>query len=110
MKLPTRQETLNQKDFFIYAAADSVYFDIHARPLINSVLRNMPELGIHIHIYDPTPEQITFCQRPGVSCTYEHLNPVDFNKITDRWIRRTDFDNDRQRQMFKKGQTLGAQE
>lgn len=110
MKLPTRQETLNQKDFFIYAAADSVYFDIHARPLINSVLKNMPELGIHIHIYDPTPDQIAFCQQPGVSCTYEHLNPVDFNKITDRWLRRTDFDNDRQRQMFKKGQTLGAQE
>lgn len=110
MKLPPIQETLNQKDFFIYAAADSVYFDVHARPLINSVLKNMPEIGVHIHIYNPRSDQIAFCQKPNVSVTYEDLTAIDFDKITNYWISRTNFTNDRQRQMYKKGQTLGALE
>lgn len=110
MKIPSIQETLKQDKFFIYTAADSVYFDTHARPLINSVLRNVPELGIHVHIYDPTMEQIAFCSRPNVSYTYEYLDQRDFDKITSQWLKRTDFSNDRQRQMYKKGQTLGSQE
>jgi len=110
MIIPPLLGNLDQPTFFIYAAADQTYFDQHAKPLIDSVLTNTPNLGIHIHIYDPRPDQLDFCRnRAGVSVSYETLDPVQFNKVTTRWLKRTDFANDRQRQMYKKGQTQGAE-
>lgn len=109
MIIPPLLGNLDQSNFFIFAAADANYFDRHAIPLINSVLKNTPDLGIHLHVYDPRPGQLEFCRNhAGVSVTYETLDPVQFNKVTTRWLKRTEFDNDRQRQMYKKGQTLGA--
>jgi hypothetical protein len=109
MKLPPLLGNLDQNKFFICAAADTVYFDLHARPLINSIIANTPNYGVHIHIYDPRPDQLEFCRsRSGVTVTYETLDPVQFNKVTVRWLKRTDFANDRQRQMYKKGQTQGS--
>lgn len=110
MILPTIQGQNSQSGFFIYAAADEKYFDLYAKPLINSVLANTPEYGIHLHIYNPREDQIEFCNKPGVSCTYEYVNDSEFVKIRDLWFQRTIFDNDRQRQMRKKGETLGANE
>jgi len=110
MIMPPLQGKLVQDQFFIFAAADSVYFDIHARPLINSILKNTPGYGCHIHIYDPRPDQIEFCNRPGVSCTYEYTDSAAFDAATHYWQTRKDCSNDRQRQMFKKGQTYGQQE
>lgn len=110
MIIPPLLGNLDQANFFIYAAADATYFDQHARPLINSVLTNTPDIGVHIHIYDPRPDQLEFCRsRSGISVSYEALDPVQFNKVTARWLKRTEFVNDRQRQMYKKGQTLGAE-
>lgn len=111
MKMPPLLGNLDQNKFFIYAAADTVYFDLHAKPLINSIIANTPEFGVHIHIYNPRPDQIEFCRnRPGVTCTYENTNEVDFQHATDYWLTRNQFDNDRQRQMFKKGQKQGRTE
>ena len=111
MMLPPVQGSLSQEKFFIYAAADSVYFDAHARPLIRSVLANTPEYGVHIHIYDPRPDQIEFCQaHPGVSCTYEYLNDQDFDSVCKYWQTRTTYANERQAQMGKKGRTKGPEE
>ena len=110
MIIPPLLGNLDQTNFFIYAAADATYFDQHARALINSVLTNTPDIGVHIHIYDPRPDQLEFCRsRTGISVSYETLDPVQFNKVTARWLKRTEFANDRQRQMYKKGQTLGAE-
>ena len=111
MNLPPLEGSFTQKNFCIYAAADSVYFDVHARPLINSVLTNTPNLGIHVHIYNPTSDQLAFCQaRPQVSYTWEHVNPVEFDRATTTWLKRNTFENDRQRQMWKKGQSHGREE
>jgi hypothetical protein len=111
MNLPPIQGTLDQSGFFVYAAADRVYFDNHGRPLIQSVLTNAPGVGVHVHIYDPLPEQLAFCQqRPGVSVTWETTNPVEFEQATKAWQNRSDFANDRQRQMYKKGRTGGRDE
>jgi hypothetical protein len=111
MLLPPVQGSLSQEKFFIYAAADSVYFDLHARPLIKSVLANTPEYGVHIHIYDPRPDQIEFCNtQPGVSCTYEYLDDQEFDRVQDYWQTRTVYTNERQTQMGKKGRTFGPEE
>ncbi len=111
MNLPPIQGTLDQSGFFVYAAADAMYFDTHARPLINSVLHNSPGTGVHVHVYDPRPDQLEFCQqRVGVSMTWETTNPVEFDQATTQWQQHSDFVNDRQRQMWKKGQTGGRAE
>jgi len=110
MNIPSLQGKLEQRDFFIYAAADEKYFDLYAKPLINSVIKNTPEYGIHIHIYNPRQDQIEFCNKPNVSCTYEYINDTDFEIVRDLWYKRTEFTNDRQRQMRKKGDTLGPLE
>lgn len=111
MMLPPMHGKCDQDKFFIYAAADRRYFDLHGKALINSVCANTPEYGVHMHIYDPTLDQIKFCKdTPGVSVTYENLDAVPFNEITDYWLTRTEFDNDRQRQMAKKGRNLGEKE
>jgi hypothetical protein len=107
MIIPPLQGKLDQQNFFIYAAADEKYFDLYAKPLINSVLKNTPGYGVHIHIYNPRPDQIEFCNKTNVSCTYEYIDDKVFESIRDLWYKRTDFTNDRQRQMRKKGETLG---
>lgn len=108
MKIPPLLGNLDQDRFFIYAAADTVYFDLHAKPLINSIIANTPNFGAHIHIYNPRPDQIEFCRsRGGVTCTYETPSEMDFQQATDYWLSRTQFSNDRQQQMFKKGQKQG---
>jgi hypothetical protein len=111
MKLPPLLGNLDQNKFFIYAAADTVYFDLHARPLINSITANTPEYGIHIHIYNPRLDQIEFCRKlPTVTCTHETLDNTVFQQVAEYWLSRSTFSNDRQRQMHKKGQKLGREE
>ena len=107
--MPPLHGKLDQSCFFIFAAADTVYFDTHARALIRSVRTNTPDIGCHIHIYNPRQDQIDFCNQPQVSCTYEYLDDAEFARVTSYWQTRSNFTNDRQRQQFKKGQTLGAQ-
>jgi hypothetical protein len=64
-----------------------------------------------MHIYNPRQDQIDFCRSsPMVTCTYEHLDNAEFKKVTDSWLVRNDFSNDRQKQMHKKGQTQGPAE
>jgi hypothetical protein len=108
MILPPLLGNLDQAQFFVYAAADSVYFDLHARPLINSIIANTPGRGIHMHIYDPRPDQIAFCRAiPSVTCTHETLDDAVFQQAADYWLTRSVFSNERQQQMYKKGQKLG---
>jgi hypothetical protein len=111
MNLPPLQGNLDQDRFFVFAAADTVYFDLHAKPLINSIMSHTPDLGIHIHIYNPRPDQIDYCRsRAGVTCTHETLDDTGFQRAADSWMSRTVFSNERQQQMFKKGQKLGRDE
>jgi hypothetical protein len=87
MNLPSLQGTLNQPGFFIYAAADERYFDDYAIPLINSVIKNTLH-GVHIHIYNPRPDQIEFCQRtPRVSVTWETFDQTLFQSAVKFWSR-----------------------
>lgn len=87
MNLPPLQGHLEQSGFFIYAAADSVYFEKFGRPLINSVTANT-QIGIHLHLYDPTPEQIAFCeQHQRCSLTWENLLPDQFDSAYKFWSK-----------------------
>lgn len=107
MIIPNIQGTLSHSNFFIFTAADSVYFDRHGIPLINSILTNT-NYSIHIHIYNPKREQIQFClSNERISVSYEYISPADFNSVTKQWLLKTSFDNVRQKQMYDKGQQSG---
>jgi len=108
MIMPPLQGKLSQEGFFIYAAADEIYFDLYAKTLVNSVLQNT-DYNIHIHIYNPRQDQINFCNKERVSCTYEYVDITVFEKVRDLWYQRTNFANDRQRQMRKKGDIEGPE-
>jgi len=87
MNLPDIQGKLNQPGFFIYAAADSTYFDLYGRSLVNSVLANTT-FGCHIHLYDPTPAQIDWClARPRVSISWETISAGQFDSAIEFWSR-----------------------
>jgi hypothetical protein len=85
MKLPPLLGILNQQHFFIYAACDTEYFNEFGPALINSVLKNTT-LGIHLHLYNPTPDQIRYCRSiDRVSITYEEAPIEIFDVAADRW-------------------------
>jgi hypothetical protein len=85
MMMPPLQGILNQDCFFIYAACDHEYFNDFGPALINSVLRNTT-LGIHLHLYNPTTEQIRYCRsQDRVSITYEHVPMEAFDVAAKRW-------------------------
>jgi len=85
MIIPQLQGSLDQANFFVYAAADSVYFDAYGRALINSVCRNT-SFGVHLHLYNPSKAQIEFCQQqPRVSVTWENFQPGQFDSAIEFW-------------------------
>lgn len=87
MILPPLHGKLNQSDFFIYAAADSTYFDQYGKTLINSVLKHTP-YGVHMHIYNPTDAQIAFCDSiDRVSATWEYITQHDLQSAIDFWSK-----------------------
>ena len=87
MKIPPLQGSLDQSGFFIYAAADSKYFDDYGKPLINSVLRNTT-YGIHLHIYDPTDDQLAWCRaQRRLSVSWEHIDAAGFDTALALWSR-----------------------
>jgi hypothetical protein len=87
MNLPPLQGNLDQSGFFIYAAADADYFDAHGIPLINSVTKNTGH-GVHMHIYNPRPDQIELCQHTDrVSVSWETFDHTLFTSAVNFWSR-----------------------
>jgi hypothetical protein len=85
MNLPPLQGNLDQPDFFIYAACDHEYFNEFGPALINSIVRNT-QFGLHLHLYNPEPDQISYCRSiDRVSITYEYV-PIDlFATAAEKW-------------------------
>lgn len=87
MIIPPLSGNLNQNNFFVYAAADSSYFDKFGRQLVNSVKRNT-DYGVHLHLYNPTTEQLDFChQTDRVSVTWETFRSEQFESAIKFWSR-----------------------
>lgn len=85
MILPPLHGSLTKSNFFIYAAADSEYFNTHGKALVNSIIRNT-DYNIHIHIYNPTNQQLEFCnQCDRISVTWEHVTLDDLQSAIQLW-------------------------
>ena len=88
MILPPLEGTLDQSGFFVYAAADADYFDSYGIPLTNSLLKHT-QYGIHVHLYNPRPDQLDFCrQTDRVSVTWETFDPAQFESAIKFWSRQ----------------------
>ena len=85
MIIPPLQGTCTQPTFFIYAACDQQYFNEFGHEFIHSIKQNT-DLGVHMHVFNPTPQQIEFCNTtPRVSMTYEDV-PLDlFRPAAMKW-------------------------
>lgn len=98
-----------QSPYVLFAAADQIYFDLYARPLIKSTARNYSQLPVHIHIYDPEPSQLEWAaQQSNLTVSWETVDRSGLIKAAKRWSKRTLFANERQSQMHKKSHTLTA--
>lgn len=86
MQLPSLQGNLDQSGFFIYAAGDTEYFQDFGPALIRSVQVNTTH-GLHLHLYNPTAEQVQYCRsQPKVSVTFESV-PLDlFEPAVAQWL------------------------
>ena len=85
MLLPPLKGNLDQNGFFVYAVCDVDYFNEFGPALINSVLRNTT-FGIHLHLYNPTADQISYCRAiERVSITYEYAPMEQFALAAERW-------------------------
>ena len=86
MKLPPLLGNLDQTQFFIYAAGDTDYFRDFGPALIRSVQANTTH-GLHLHLYNPTAEQVQYCRsQDRVSVTFESV-PLDlFGAATTHWM------------------------
>jgi hypothetical protein len=86
MNLPTLQGNLDQPGFFIYAAGDTDYFRDFGPALIRSVQTNTAH-GLHLHLYNPTAEQVQYCRsQDRVSVTFESVPPDLFDQAAAPWL------------------------
>lgn len=73
MNIPTINGDFPQSDTIFYVAADENYFNLHGKPLINSIKVNFQH-PIHFHLYNPSDQTIKYCQDQKVSVSYENFN------------------------------------
>jgi hypothetical protein len=87
MQMPELYGKLSNQEFFLFTACDTLYFEEFAGPLINSVKKNT-DLHIHLHIFNPSDEQIKYCEsEPRVSITYEYVPLSLFENAAMRWSK-----------------------
>jgi hypothetical protein len=107
MIIPAREGGVPNSSQFIFAAGDAIYFEVHGKPLVNSVLQNT-KYDIHIHVYNPSNEHINWLSnKDRVTFSYERISPLAFESIADDWMIRQHFNNHREKQMFDKGMLHG---
>jgi hypothetical protein len=73
MKLPPLHGSCSHRDFFIYAACDSEYFDAFGKTFVQSTAANSDHL-MHVHLYNPRLDQIAYCDGvKNLTYTYEYV-------------------------------------
>lgn len=85
MLLPELHGKCTQNQSFIYTALDTDYFDEFGRGIIASVLQNSTT-GIHVHLYNPRPDQLEHCQSHArISVTWEYVPIELFESAAAKW-------------------------
>ncbi len=80
MNIPQIQGQTNQSGKFFFFAADNNYFNLYGKALAYSLKQHAPWAKVHVHIYNPTADQLTWCDQHSVSYTYESVDR-DYKEI-----------------------------
>lgn len=56
-----------------FCAADEVYFNLHAKPLIASIKQNST-FPIHFHLYNPSNQTKIFCDQANITYSFENFD------------------------------------
>ena len=73
MQMPPLHGNFSESDTVFFIAADENYFNVHARPLINSIRQNFKET-IHFHLYNPSDHTKNFCDKLNISYSFEYFD------------------------------------
>jgi hypothetical protein len=79
MQMPPLHGNFIQSDTAFFIAADENYFNVHARPLINSIRQNFKE-AIHFHLYNPSDHTKNFCAKSNISYSFEYFDENSVGK------------------------------
>jgi hypothetical protein len=58
-----------------YFAADSIYFNLYGMALIKSLKSNATWANIHVHLFNPTPDDIKWLRDNKNTYSFESVNP-----------------------------------
>ena len=86
MNLPELHGSCEQKNLVIYSACDSQYFDDFGPAFINSIQRNT-QWSVHLHLFNPRPDQLEFCQQRKVGVSWEFVSADLFKQSAKRWTQ-----------------------
>jgi len=73
MILPKIQGNLNISKNSFFIGSDSIYMELYTKFLALSLKKYAPWANIHLHIFNPTLEQIQWCIKNTITCTYEYV-------------------------------------
>lgn len=81
MKLPSITGSTNLDGKYFYFAADKEYFDLYGKALALSLKARAPWAKIHVHLYNPTPLQLSWCDSKNISYTHETVIIDNVDKL-----------------------------
>ena len=84
MKIPAIQGNKITADVCVFVAADENYFNAYAKPLINSVRKNLPH-AIHLHLYNPSEQTKQWCNDNQVGYSFEIFDESTLEPSFNRW-------------------------
>lgn len=80
MQLSIINGNLNLSGKFFYFAADTIYFDLYGKGLSLSLKNKAPWSQVHVHLFNPSEEQLKWCKSKKISFTFESVDISDDEK------------------------------
>ena len=77
MQIPELQGHFVPNDFVVYTACDADYFDQFAQVFCISA-KTVANVPLHLHLFNPRPDQIDWCHTNGIGITWETVNAAMF--------------------------------
>lgn len=79
MQIPELSGTVSPSNFVVYTACDSEYFDQFAQAFCVSA-KTVARVPLHLHLFNPRPDQLGWCQEHDISVTWETIDKNEFKK------------------------------
>lgn len=79
MQIPQLLGSVTQRDFVVYTACDTEYFDQFGQVFCTSAQR-AGQVSVHLHLFNPRDDQLEWCRTNDVSATWEHVDVAAFDR------------------------------